>query len=197
MRRESANCPIGGTVVIGEGERDEAPDVCSSARCWHRKGPEGRHPDRSARRHHALRQEHAGRDRDYGDGERRCSTRPTSTWRKSRSAPAIRRTWSTLMLAGENIMRIVQGQGCRSLRNNRAHSRPHPPRRHDRGRAQDRRGGSADHQRRRRRRDPHRAAETPPASTFIWVSAARRRACWPAALTCIGGQDAVPAGARH
>ena len=71
MRRELNKLPIDGTVVIGEGERDEAPMLFIGEKVGTGKGPEGRHRGRSARRHHALRQEHAGRDRDHGDGGRR------------------------------------------------------------------------------------------------------------------------------
>ena len=99
MRRELNKLPIDGTVVIGEGERDEAPMLFIGEKVGNQDRPEGRHRGRSAGRHDAVRQEHAGRDRDHGDGGRRhaCSMRPTSTWRRSRSAPAIRRAWSISM----------------------------------------------------------------------------------------------------
>ena len=71
MRRELNKLPIDGTVVIGEGERDEAPMLFIGEKVGNKSRPEGRYRGRSARRHHALRQEHAGRHRHHGDGRRR------------------------------------------------------------------------------------------------------------------------------
>ena len=95
MRREINKLPIDGTVVIGEGERDEAPMLFIGEKVGARAA-QGRHRRRSAGRHDAVRQEHARRHRHHGDGRGRhtAATRPTSTWRRSRSVPAIRRTWS-------------------------------------------------------------------------------------------------------
>ena len=68
MRRELNKLPIDGTVVIGEGERDEAPMLFIGENVGNKSGPEGRYRGRSARRHHLVREEHAGRDRHHGDG---------------------------------------------------------------------------------------------------------------------------------
>ena len=68
MRRELNKLPIEGTVVIGEGERDEAPMLFIGGESRVECRPAGRYRRRSARGHHAVRQEHAGRDRDHGDG---------------------------------------------------------------------------------------------------------------------------------
>ncbi len=67
MRRELNRLPIDGTIVIGEGERDEAR-CCSSAKGRHHQGAEGGYRGGPARRHNALRQGHAGLDRRDGDG---------------------------------------------------------------------------------------------------------------------------------
>ena len=71
MRRELNKLPIEGTVVIGEGERDEAPMLFIGEKVGHQCRSAGRYRRRSARGHHAVRQEHAGLDRDHGDGRRR------------------------------------------------------------------------------------------------------------------------------
>ena len=71
MRRELNKLPIDGTVVIGEGERDEAPMLFIGEEVGTEERPEGRHRGRSARGHDAVRQEHAGRDRRHGHGRRR------------------------------------------------------------------------------------------------------------------------------
>ena len=102
MRHEMDSVPIDGTIVIGEGERDEAPMLYIGEKVGiGAQGdgagyvPAGRHRGRSARRHEPLRHrraERAGRAR--GVRERAgCCTRPTSTWRSWSSARA-RATWS-------------------------------------------------------------------------------------------------------
>ncbi len=57
MRKAMDTLPMRGTVVIGEGERDEAPmlfigEKVGRAAC---RGPRGRHRRRSARGHQPLR----------------------------------------------------------------------------------------------------------------------------------------------
>ena len=90
-----------------------------------------------------------------------------------------------------------QGQGREAVRDHRDPARPAAPCRHDRGGAQDRRGGQPDHRRRRRRRDPLRRSRRP-ASTSISASAARRRACWrrrrcaASAARCNAGWSSTP-----
>ena len=92
MRSELNELAIDGVIVIGEGERDEAPMLYIGEEVGTRKGPEGRHRPRPAGRHDDLRQEPAelaGGDR-HGRDAAACSTRRTSTWRRSPSARAIR-----------------------------------------------------------------------------------------------------------
>ena len=82
----------------------------------HQARPEGRHRGRSAGRHHALRQEHAGRHRDASPWRTpaRCCTRPTSTWTRSPSAPAIRKGIVDLDApAEENILRLAKAKGVK------------------------------------------------------------------------------------
>ena len=68
MRRELNKLPIDGTIVIGEGERDEAPMLFIGEKVGNGQRPEGRHRGRPAGRHHALRQGHARRDGRDGHG---------------------------------------------------------------------------------------------------------------------------------
>ncbi len=71
MRRELNKLPIDGTVVIGEGERDEAPMLFIGEAVGQKTGPKVDIAVDPARRHHLVREEHAGRDRHHGDGGRR------------------------------------------------------------------------------------------------------------------------------
>ena len=102
MRRVMDTVPIDGTIVIGEGERDEAPmlyigEKVGLAHARDSSGPRpalpaGRHRRRSARGHEPVRDRRAERHR----GARRvrraaaCCTRPTSTWRSWSSGRARR-----------------------------------------------------------------------------------------------------------
>ena len=96
MRRELSGLAIDGTVVIGEGEMDEAPMLFIGEKVGTKIRPESRHRRRSAGRHDAVRQEHARRHCHAGDGRgwHACCTRPTSTWTRSRSGRAIRKASS-------------------------------------------------------------------------------------------------------
>ena len=74
---------MNGVVVIGEGEKDEAPMLFNGERGRRRHRPGVRRGRRPGRRHHAERQGHA--ERGVGAGGRRrgarCTTRrPCSTW---------------------------------------------------------------------------------------------------------------------
>ncbi len=68
MRRELDRVPIDGTIVIGEGERDEAPMLLHRRAAGpdggarRRPGCPGRHRRRSARGHEPVRHRRAGRD---------------------------------------------------------------------------------------------------------------------------------------
>ena len=74
MRRDMDALPIDGTIVIGEGERDEAPMLYIGERVGQahlrRDGtgsyPAGGHRGRSARGHEPVRARHAERDRGAG-----------------------------------------------------------------------------------------------------------------------------------
>ena len=93
MRRELNKLPIDGTVVIGEGEIDEAPMLFIGEKVGTKHGPKVDIAVDPLEGTDAVRQEHAGRDRDASPWRMpaRCCTRPTATCRRSPSARAIRR----------------------------------------------------------------------------------------------------------
>ena len=116
MRRELNKLPIEGTVVIGEGERDEAPMLFIGEKVGLNAGPQGRYRGRSAGRHHAVRQEHAGRDRDHGDGRwRHAAARARRLHGQDRDRPGLRQgRGRSRRVAGRQHPRAGQGQGRRS-----------------------------------------------------------------------------------
>ena len=110
----------------------------------HQARPQGRYRGRSAGRHHAVRQEHAGRDRDASPWRTpaRCCTRPTATWRRSPSARAIRRAPSiSTRRRTKTSCSLAKAKGVKPSETHRHPARPAAPCRHDRGGAQDRRRG--------------------------------------------------------
>ena len=116
MRTALNSLDIDGKIVIGEGERDEAPMLYIGEKVGTGKGPRDRHRARSAGRHDPHRQGHgqcAGGD-GLGARRARCSTRPTPTWTRSPAAPASRgrRSISTPSPA-DNVEGARQGQGRR------------------------------------------------------------------------------------
>ena len=135
MRRELNKLPIDGTVVIGEGERDEAPMLFIGEKVGTQARPEGRHRGRSARRHDAVRQEHAGRDRHHGDGRRRhAAQRARRLHGEDRDRPRLPQGRGRSRRAGRGEHpQPRQGQGRAAGRDHRADPRPAAPRRPDRG----------------------------------------------------------------
>ena len=126
MRRELNRLPIDGTVVIGEGERDEAPML------YHRRG--GRHAAGArrstspsirsrARRSAAKNLPNAHRGRSPSPRRGACSTRPTSTWTRSPSARATRRASSiSTRRPPTTSARSPRPRACRSARSRPASS---------------------------------------------------------------------------
>ena len=68
MRRELNKLPIDGTVVIGEGEMDEAPMLFIGEKVGNKNGPKVDIAVDPLEGTMLVRQEHAGRDCDPGDG---------------------------------------------------------------------------------------------------------------------------------
>ena len=73
---------------------------------------------------------------------------------------------------------LARAKGTAPRRRHGLRARAAAPRGADRRDPRHRRPHPADHRRRRRRRDPLRRAARRPASTCTWARAARRRACW-------------------
>ena len=95
MRRELNKLPIDGTVVIGEGERDEAPMLFIGEEVGTKKGPKVDIAVDPLEGTTLCAKNMPVRSRPWPWRKAgRCSTRPTSTWRRSPSAPAIPRAWS-------------------------------------------------------------------------------------------------------
>ena len=85
MRALVQSVSMRGVVVIGEGEKDDAPMLFNGEAVGDGTGPRGRRRRRPDRRHDAVRQGHAQRDR-RARGVRRHTMydpRPSSTWRSS------------------------------------------------------------------------------------------------------------------
>ena len=161
MRRELNKLPIDGTVVIGEGEIDEAPMLFIGEKVGTKNGPK---VDIAV---------------DPLEGTVLCAKNmpgaiatiamanggtllhaPDCYMEKIAIGPGYPKGVVDLDApAEENILHARQGQGRQAGRDHRHPARPAAPCRHDRGGAQDRRGGCADQRRRRRRRDPLRRAE--------------------------------------
>ena len=190
MRRELNKLPIDGTVVIGEGEIDEAPMLFIGEKVGNKNGPK---VDIAV---------------DPLEGTTLCAKNmpgaiatiamadagtllhaPDCYMEKIAIGPGYPKGTIDLDApADENIMNLAKAKGVKPSRDHRDPARPAAPRRHHRGGAQDRRGGVADQRWRRRRRHPLRRAERP-ASISISASAARRKACSRRRrLRCIGGQ---------
>ena len=83
MRDVIASVPMRGVVVIGEGEKDEAPMLYNGEEVGDGTGPEYRHRRRPGGRHHAAGQRDAERDRGAWPPPTgaACTTRARcSTW---------------------------------------------------------------------------------------------------------------------
>ena len=119
MRKVMDSVPIDGTIVIGEGERDEAPMLYIGEKVGMAhalgKGAAGaisasRHRRRSARRHQPVRHRRGERDRRAGGIEQRraCCTRPICTWRSWSSARARRTRSASTLPVHENLKAIAR-----------------------------------------------------------------------------------------
>ena len=98
MRSEMDTVHMDGTIVIGEGERDEAPmlfigeKVGAAAKDKARKYPEVVHRGRSARRHESLRHRRTGRHRRARRKRtRRLAPRARSLHGKNYRRPVLQR----------------------------------------------------------------------------------------------------------
>ena len=127
----------------------------------HQERLQGRYRGRSAGRHDAVREEHAGRDRDAGDGRCRHAAACAGLLHgQDRDRPGLSQgDHRSRCVAGREHHQSRQGQGREAFRYHRDPARPAAACRHHRRGPQDRRGSQPDFRRRRRRRDPLRRAE--------------------------------------
>ena len=143
-----------GIVVIGEGEKDEAPMLYNGERIGDGTPHAHRHRRRPDRRHHAHRarsgQRHRRRSRCPSGAP--CSTPVrASTWRRSPSGPTAAASSTSTLPATDNLEALAKAKGTSRPRHHRGDPRPAPPRRADRRGAVDGRAHQADPRRRRRR----------------------------------------------
>ena len=199
MRRELNKLPIDGTVVIGEGELDEAPMLFIGEKVGTKNGPK---VDIAV---------------DPLEGTTLCAKNmpgaiatmamaeggtllnaPDVYMEKIAIGPGYPKGVVDLDAPSEqNIRNLAKAKGVNPSEITRLHSRPAAPCRTDRGRAQGRWRGAADLGRRRRRRDRCRGRGR---DRHRHLSRHRRRAGRRA-----GGRgvalhrrpDAMPPGARH
>ena len=199
MRRELSSLPIDGTVVIGEGEMDEAPMLFIGEKVGTKGGPK---VDIAV---------------DPLEGTTLCAKNmpgaiatmamaeggtllhaPDIYMDKIAVGPGYPKGVVDLDApADENIRKLAKAKGVKPESHHRDDPRPPASRRSDRGGAQGRRRGQPDHRRRRGRRHPHRRAGQDRHRHF---SRHRRRARGRAG----GGgaalhrrPDAMPAGGRY
>ena len=182
MRRELNKLPIDGRVVIGEGERDEAPMLFIGEKVGTGDGPEGRHRRRSARRHDALRQGHAGLDRRAWrwPSAGTLLNAPDVYMDKIAIGPGYPEGVVDLDATREdNIQALAKAKGVKPRRDHRLRPRPAAP-------SPSSSTASARSARSIRLITDgdvagviYTANPTRPASTSISAPAARRKACWP------------------
>ena len=189
MRRELGGLAIDGTVVIGEGEMDEAPMLFIGEKVGTKGGPK---VDIAV---------------DPLEGTTLCAKnmpgaiatlamakegtllqRRIFIWTRSRSAPAIPRAWSTSTLRPRKHPQARQGQRRQARRHYRDDPRSAAPRRSDRRGAQGRRRGKPDHRWRRGRRHSYRRSRKNRHRYYLGIGGAPEGVLAAAALRCIGGQ---------
>ena len=138
MREELNRLPIDGTVVIGEGERDEAPMLYIGEEVGTRQRAGGRHRARPAGRHDDLRQEPAEfacRHRHRRKGQPALRARRLHGQDRHRPRLSRRRSSISMRRPTENIAALAKAKGVPVSRNHRLHPRPAAPCQADRGSA--------------------------------------------------------------
>ena len=166
-----------GVVVIGEGEKDEAPMLFNGEEVGDGTGPRSTSPStRSRARGSRLSGCRTRSPSSPSPSAGRCSSpAPRCTWTRSPSARRRRTRSTSTRRRPRTSQRVAEAKGVRGQRPHRRRPRARPPRRPDRRAA---RGGRTrePHPRRRRRARDRRRAGRAPASTCSWASAGRPRA---------------------
>ena len=125
MRRELNNLPIDGTVVIGEGERDEAPMLFIGEKVGTRRGPKVDIAVDPLEGTTLCAKDMPGAiaAMAMARGRHVAATRPTSIWTRSPSAPAIRKGIVDLDAPPEdNIRALAKAKGVKPADDHRAAS---------------------------------------------------------------------------
>ena len=158
MRRELNKLPIEGTIVIGEGERDEAPMLFIGEKVGLNAGPQvdiAVDPLEGTTLC-AKNMPGAIATMAMADGGTLLHA-PDVYMQKLAVGPGYAKGVVELDASpADNVRRLAEGQGRRRFRDHGAGARSPAPRRHHHRRPLDRRRGAADHRRRRGRRDPLR-----------------------------------------
>ena len=116
MRRELNKLPIDGTVVIGEGEIDEAPMLFIGEKVGTKQGPKVDIAVDPLEGTILCAKNMPGAIATIAMAEAaRCCTRPTATWKRSPSAPAIRRAPSISTRRPRKTSCARQGQGRQAV----------------------------------------------------------------------------------
>ncbi len=116
MRRELNKLPIDGTVVIGEGELDEAPMLFIGEKVGTKTGPKVDIAVDPLEGTDAVRQEHAGRDRDPGDGRPgHAAARARLLHGQDRDRAGLSEAASSISMrsADENIISLAKAKGVK------------------------------------------------------------------------------------
>ena len=151
MRYMLHSVQMDGVVVIGEGEKDEAPMLYNGEQIGDGSPPAGRHRRRPARGHDARRArdaERAGGDRAVGRGTM-FDPGPCVYMEKMAGAPEIADLLDLDRPLGETVQAGRRAQGLPGRRRDGRRARPSPPRAGDRGDPRGRRARAADRPRRR------------------------------------------------
>ena len=191
MRRELNKLPIDGTVVIGEGELDEAPMLFIGEKVGNKTGPKvdiAVDPLEGTTLC-AKNMPGAIATMAMAEGGTLLQRARRATWTRSRSARAIRRASSISMRRPTRTsVNLAKAKGVKpaeitALLLDR-------PRHADMIAAVRKTGAAvrADHRRRRRRRDPHRRPGKTGIDIYLGIGGAPEGVLAAAALRCIGGQ---------
>ena len=158
MRRELNKLPIEGTIVIGEGERDEAPMLFIGEKVGLNAGPQvdiAVDPLEGTTLC-AKNMPGAIATMAMADGGTLLHA-PDVYMQKLAVGPGYKKGVVELDASpADNVRRLAKAKGVDARGDHRAGARSPAPRRHHCKRSQHRRRGAPDHRRRRRRRDPLR-----------------------------------------
>jgi fructose-1,6-bisphosphatase II / sedoheptulose-1,7-bisphosphatase len=190
MRRELNRLPIHGTVVIGEGERDEAPMLFIGEEVGTKTGPKVDIALDPLEGTTLCAKDMPGSDRRDGHGAGGLAAqRARRLYGQDRHRPGLpARHRRSRHDAGREHPRAGQGQGRQPERSHRLHSRPAAPQGSDRRLPSRRRLDPPDHRWRRGRRDPCHQPDQTGVDLYLGTGGAPEGVLAAGALRCVGGQ---------